>query len=118
MKIINLILCFLFVLFAVVQYNDPDPYLWAPIYLFVAGVCGFAAFNKYDRRITLLGTIVLAIYTLTYVPAFVDWIRMGMPSIVETMKAEKPYVELTREFGGLVICLLALGWQLKRTKAS
>ena len=33
---------------------------------------------------------------------------MGMPSIVETMKANKPYVELTREFGGLVVCVVAL----------
>ena len=39
---------------------------------------------------------------------------MGMPSIVETMKAEKSYVELTREFGGLVICVVTLAWQLYR----
>lgn len=116
MKTINLILCALFVLFALVQYNDPDPYLWAPIYLFVAAVCGYAAFGKYNRPITLIGTVILGIYTLTYVPDFIDWIKMGMPNIVETMKAEKPYVELTREFGGLVICMLALLWELKNSK--
>jgi TctA family transporter len=116
MKILNIVLSIMFILFALVQYNDPDPYIWAPIYLFVAGVCGAAAFNRYNNRVTLAGTIILTIYALFYVPDFIDWVKMGMPSIVETMKAEKLYVELTREFGGLVVCLVVLLWQLKRGK--
>jgi hypothetical protein len=41
---------------------------------------------------------------------------MGMPSLVETMKAEKKYIELAREFGGLVICDLALLFQFSQAK--
>ena len=117
MKILNIILCILFVLFAVVQYNDPDPYIWVPIYLFVAGVCGYAAYGKFNSRVTWGGFIIISLYMISYIPAFIDWIKMGMPSVVETMKAEKSYVELTREFGGLVICVVTLAWQLYR-KAS
>ena len=117
MKIFNIILCILFVLFAAVQYNDPDPYIWASIYLFVAGVCGYAAYGKYNSRVTWVGLIIIGAYMISYIPAFVDWIKMGMPSIVETMKAEKSYVELTREFGGLVICVVTLGWQLYRNSS-
>ena len=117
MKIFNIILCILFVLFAAVQYNDPDPYIWAPIYLFVAGVCGYAAYGKYNSRVTWVGLIIIGAYMISYIPDFIDWIKMGMPSIIETMKAEKSYVELTREFGGLVICVMTLAWQLYR-KAS
>jgi Transmembrane family 220, helix len=116
MKIINIILTLIFLLFAGWQYNDPDPYIWIPIYLFVAVVCGMAAYKNYATWLTLGGLIVLGIYTLTYVPAFIEWIQMGMPSIVETMKAEKPYVELTREFGGLFIADLALLFQYFRGK--
>jgi Transmembrane family 220, helix len=111
MKIFNIILAAFFVLFAAVQYNDPDPWLWAPIYLFVAVICGFAATEQYNKWAILIGLVPITVYMITYIPDFIDWIKMGMPSIVETMKAEKSYVELTREFGGLVICVAVLVWQ-------
>lgn len=114
MKIVHISLCIIFLLFAFVQYNDSDPYLWIPIYLFVAGVCGYAAMGKYDRNITLGGLLLLSLYAISYLPDVVDWIQMGMPSIVETMKAEKMYVELTREFGGLLVCCITLGWYVWR----
>jgi hypothetical protein len=116
MKILNIILCIMFLLFLGVQYNDPDPYLWMPIYGFVAYVCGLAATGKYNKMFILIGLGILCIYTLTYIPDFIDWIKMGMPSIVETMKAEKSYVELTREFGGLIICDIVLLWQYFQAK--
>lgn len=111
MKIFNIVLTVIFILFAVVQYNDPDPYIWAPIYLFCAWVCGYAAMGKYNKMAILIGLIPISIYMLFYIPDFIDWVKMGMPSIVETMKAEKSYVELTREFGGLVICVGVLVFQ-------
>jgi hypothetical protein len=39
MKIFNSFFVLVFILFAVVQYNDPDPYLWVPIYLYPALLC-------------------------------------------------------------------------------
>ena len=116
MKILNIILCIMFLLFLGVQYNDPDPYLWMPIYGFVAWVCALAAVGKYNKPFILIGLGILTVYTLTYIPDFIDWIKMGMPSIVETMKAEKAYVELTREFGGLVICDVVLFWQFLQAR--
>ncbi|WP_431198932.1 transmembrane 220 family protein [Mucilaginibacter sp. P25] len=43
MKIFNIIWVVLFVTFAGLQYNDPDPYLWMPIYLYCAWFCYLAA---------------------------------------------------------------------------
>jgi hypothetical protein len=116
MKVLNIILCLLFILFLGWQWNDPDPYLWMPIYGFVACVCGMAAWGKYNKSLILIGLSILTIYTLTYIPAFIDWINMGMPNLVETMKADKLYIELTREFGGLVICVIALLFQYFQAK--
>ena len=117
MRILNWTLAALFVLFAAVQYNDPDPYIWAPIYLFCAWVCGYAAMGKYHQKVILIGLIPITLYMICYIPDFIDWIKMGMPSIVETMKADRLYVELTREFGGLLICIAALVfeyWQSRK----
>jgi hypothetical protein len=116
MKILNIALCIIFISFVAVQYNDPDPYLWMPIYGFVAWVCGLAARGKYNSTFILIGLGILSIYTLFYVPDFIAWIKMGMPNLVETMKADKPYIELAREFGGLIICDAVLIWQYFQSK--
>lgn len=112
MRILHLFICLVFVLFAAVQYNDPDPYLWIPIYGFVALEFGLAAFNRsLPYPLLLAGLAVLTIYLLSYIPDLYNWIKMGEPSIVETMKAEKPWVELTREALGLLLCVAFLGWR-------
>ena len=116
MKILNFILTAVFVLFAAVQYNDPDPHIWIPIYLFPAAVCFYAAKGQYNKTYILIGLIPMTLFMFDYIPDFIDWIKMGEPSIVETMKAEKPYVELTREFGGLVICVVVLVFQYFRAR--
>lgn len=116
MRILNITLAVLFLIFALVQYNDPDPYIWAPIYLFCAWVCGYAAMGKYNKMAIIIGSIPIIAYTVSYIPDFIKWINMGMPSIVETMKAEKSYVELTREFGGLVICVAVLAFEYLQGK--
>ena len=36
MRIFAIVMAVIFVIFAVLQYNDPDPYVWIPIYLYAA----------------------------------------------------------------------------------
>ena len=116
MKVLNIVLAILFVLFAAVQYNDPDPWGWAALYLLVAVACGMAAFGKFNKFVVILGLGVSIIWMLTLLPDFIHWVQMGMPTIVATMKAEAPHVELTREFLGLLVCTLVFGWQLYRLR--
>ncbi|HLF64978.1 MAG TPA: transmembrane 220 family protein [Saprospiraceae bacterium] len=116
MKIFNLFLVVLFVVSAALQYNDPDPLLWISLYLAVALICGFAAFNKYNRWATLL-VMAGCIYQLSILlPAFTQWVRDGMPSITQSMKASSPYVELVREFLGVVISMAVLIFQYARSR--
>lgn len=110
MKIFKLSLSLLFVLFAVVQLNDPDPWGWFAMYLYVAALFGFAAFGKAHNYAFLAGLAVILIWAATLVPDFITWFKMGMPTITGSMKAESPHVELTREFLGLLIAGTAIGW--------
>jgi len=116
MKIVNLLLAILFIIFAVVQYNDPDPYAWMVLYLFVALISGLAAFNKFNVKLILAGIAVCLIGMVFLLPDFIDWIRSGAESITQSMKAEKPHIELTREFLGLLICGLVLFFQYQQAK--
>jgi len=62
MKIFNIFFCIVFIFFAALQYNDPDPYVWMPIYLYAAVLCWLAFRNKYFPGVYLLGIAVYATY--------------------------------------------------------
>lgn len=118
MKILNIILTIIFVLFAIVQYNDPDPWAWIALYLFIAVVSGFAIVGRYNRYAILGGLVVCLIWMASLIPDFINWVKMGMPTITGSMKAEAPHIELTREFLGLVVCIAALTFQYFRFRKS
>ncbi len=108
MKIVNIILSLLFALFAVVQFNDPDPYYWIIFYGTVATISGFGVVEKYNKNVIITVIGVCIIWMLTLIPSVIDWVNEGMPSFTGSMKAESPYIEYLREFLGLFMALLAL----------
>jgi hypothetical protein len=112
MKRFNQLFVFIFILFAVVQYNDPDPYLWVPIYLFPAVLCFLAAREKFYKNAYTGGFIffsLYAVYKLLDQNGVIDWMRFhDAANIAATMKAEQPWIEESREFFGLVIILIVL----------
>jgi len=95
----------MFVLFAYWQFNDPDALMWVVIYLLVAGISAISIFKKLNRKILLFFLVFFFIYTASYTPYIAEWIQMGTPNIADEMKATAPYIERTREFFGLLICL-------------
>lgn len=112
MKIFNLLFCLLFVLSAALQYNDPDPYIWIPIYGYGAVLCWLAFRNKYHPRAYLAGIGVYtayAVYLFFAADGVWDWLtRHHAENIAQSMKAETPWIEDTREFFGLVILIVVL----------
>lgn len=108
MKITSIILAVLFLLFAIVQFNDPDPELWVTWYGYVTVMAALTAFRKNNKWVILAGLVVGMVALILYVPDFIEWIREGAPNIAGTMKAETPFVELVREFLGLLLSELAL----------
>ena len=110
MKIINGILGILFFIFAALQLNDLDPWVWIAIYGLVALLCALTAIGYYVPKI-LLGSILFTFFGIGwYLPDFINWLQTGMDSITKSMKAESPHVELVREFLGLVLVLATLIW--------
>jgi hypothetical protein len=116
MKRINLILAFLFALFAVVQYNDPDPWAWILMYCFIGAICAFAAFGKYNEFIIGFSFGICLFWAIELLPDFFNWIEMGTPNIATEMKTEEPHIELVREFLGIFICMGVLVFQLIQFK--
>lgn len=125
MKVFNIVFIVLFVLFAAVQYNDPDPYLWMPVYLYAALLCYFALKRKHNPTLYLIGFVaygLYAVYLLFDKTGVLDWAREHHgENIAQTMKATKPWIEETREFFGLVIVIVVLAvnraWLLRQKSA-
>jgi len=112
MKIINIVFCIIFIIFAALQYNDPDPYVWIPIYLYAAVLCFLAAKNKFYPAAYWIGIVVYGVYSIYKFfvkDGVLDWMQKHhAENIAGTMKAETPWVEETREFFGLVILIIVL----------
>jgi transmembrane protein TMEM220 len=109
MKIFNAIFIVLFILFAALQYNDPDPYLWIPIYLYGALMCWLGYRGQPNLIALLIGVALYAVYAGYLFVAdngVLTWVRdHNAENIAGTMKAETPWIEDSREFFGLVILI-------------
>lgn len=106
MKIASIFFALLFLAFAVVQYNDPDPLLWILIYSYVALIAALYLFKVYPVRLLLVSIIGLLIFGCFYIPGIIEWLTVGRPGeLTQEMKATKPYIEESREFLGLLIAV-------------
>lgn len=110
MKILNLFLAVMFVLFAFVQINDPDPVLWILIYGLMAVACVLAAFKYYFPKILFVVLLVYVGYSFVYYAGVTEWLRSDDKSMLfdNIAKMQYPYIEESREFLGLFICMLVL----------
>jgi hypothetical protein len=112
LSILNSIFCIAFILFAYVNLNDSDSWLWVPIYMIASVCCGLAVFNYFYPCVYLIAIsfyLIYALYLFFAKDGVRDWIfRYKRPSLVESMQATKPYIEKAREFFGLLIISTAL----------
>ncbi len=123
MKAFNIVFIVLFVVAAALQYNDQDPYVWIPIYLYGAFICYQALQKKFSPVLYSIGFLVYggyALYLFLDKTGVLSWVMQhNAENIVQSMKATKPWIEETREFGGLFILIVVLivdfVW-LKRTR--
>ena len=114
-KITNFVLFVLFLLFALVQLNDPDPIIWFTIYGIIAFVCLIANYKKVPKILLWILITGLVIYSASYLSYFINWFNIDhKEEIFGKMVYEKPYLEGTREFLGLLIAAIALIYQLKK----
>ena len=111
MKIISSILALMFLAFVVVQFNDPDPVLWILIYGAMVAVCVLSVFNKYYKMLIVVLAAGYLVYCIILFPGLVQWLKSEDKSLLfdDIAKMQHLYIEESREFLGLVICLLVLG---------
>lgn len=110
MKIVKIFFAVLFLLFAVVQFNDPDPLLWIIVYGSMMVVSIMSIYERYPTRIMVVMASGFLIMTILYFDGFNDWLKSPDRSLLfdDLAKMQFPYIEEAREFLGLLICLAVL----------
>ena len=108
MKTVSIILFIFFLAFAVVQYNDPDAIFWSVVYAYTSILFLLRGFGRIYPFFIYFGLTAYSIGILFLLPEFISWIRSGYPSITDSMQAERPEIEVVREFLGLIICALSM----------
>ena len=113
-KIKNLILILLFAIFALLQLNDLDGELWFSIYLIVSLLCLYNTFKAIPKSILILSIIALMTYSAFHFSLFIDYLNTeNKEEIFGEMVYDKPYLEGTREFIGLLLAALGIMYQIK-----
>ena len=116
-KIKNLILFIMFVIFAILQLNDPDGKLWFSIYFIVSLICLYNTFKSVPKSILILSIIALMSYSAFHFSLFIDYLNTeNKEEIFGEMVYDKPYLEGTREFIGLLLAALGIMYQIKIRK--
>ncbi|MFZ9982609.1 MAG: transmembrane 220 family protein, partial [Cyclobacteriaceae bacterium] len=103
-----------FLVFAIVQLNDPDPLLWVSLYLLMAGVSAAAFFEKLPNYL-IIGLMALCLFMMTGLwSGTMQWFNSPERTLIfdDIAKMQNIYIEEAREFLGLCICLVALTYFL------
>ena len=100
-----------FLLFAYVQLNDPDPFIWVAIYLITALFFVVSIFRKIPRLLLYGFAIVLLFYATMHVEYAIEWLMSeNKGALFDEMEEDEIFLEGTREFLGLLIALAAVAW--------
>ena len=89
MKIFNYIFVLLFLSFAALQYNDPDPIVWIAIYGAMAYVCFRATRGKLSIPLFIALAVIYLVYMVILFPGFLVVIQIQFLSMIVDGRQER-----------------------------
>ena len=100
-RVLNWIMCALFLLSAAVQWNDPDPVRWMAIYGVAFAICLATGLRA---PVPALAPLLVAAVALAWAVAIIDGGRTtGYSHMFDAWEMKSANVELAREATGLLI---------------
>lgn len=115
-RIVNGFMVVIFLVAAVIQYNDPDPVRWILIYgaAAVAALLQVRREGEWARRIPLVVGLAALIWALFLVPEVLG--QVAFQDLFQSMDPNHPEIEEGRELGGLLIIALWMGVLVFRSR--
>jgi hypothetical protein len=111
----NVLMCALFIFSAAVQVNDPDPWVWMPIYLAAAALCVI----EIRRRTHWMAPLVLVVLTVIWAGTIAPRVlgKVGFLEMFSAWEMKNIGIEEEREMYGLLIVagwMAAIAWVSRR----
>ena len=104
-------MCGLFLLSVAVQWNDPDPWLWMPIYGLAALLAGQGAAGRLPFAANAAALVLYLVLFAIWAPSLVG----ARHQAFESWHMQAPEDEAPREAGGLALCAV---WSAIQTLAA
>ena len=103
----NGLMCALFVFSAAVQYNDPDPWVWMPVYLAAAGACVVEIRRRTRWYIPVALVALTVLWAGTIAPRVLG--KVGFLEMFSAWEMKNIGIEEEREMYGLLIVAVWMG---------
>ena len=100
MRIFNFLLAIVFLVFAFIKTNAPDPILWILLYGAMSVICILAMFDVYLKWLIFLMFIPVIHYAVSFQMLTRDWIHSG--------GADRLHIEEVKDFFRLMLCFFVL----------
>jgi hypothetical protein len=115
-KIPNAVFLIIYLLSAVVQYNDPDTLPWALIYLSASAMCVLEAGNKQANWLPPTLVVISLVGIGFLLPSIIG--QVSLEQIFESITMKTKAVEEAREIGGLLLIVFWAGVLTRKKFAS
>lgn len=103
----NVVMLLMFLMSVAVQYNDPDPYVWMPVYGAAAVACVLELRHKLTWRFPTIVAVGTLIWAATIAPHVLG--QVPFLSMFSAWEMKNAGIEESREMYGL---LIVCGWML------
>jgi hypothetical protein len=108
-------MCALFIFSAAVQVNDPDPWVWIPVYLAAAAMCVW----EMRRRTHWVAPLALVVLTVVWAGTIAPRVlgKVGFLEMFSAWEMKNIGIEEEREMYGLLIVAAwmgIIGWVARR----
>ncbi|MDH4126967.1 MAG: transmembrane 220 family protein [Gammaproteobacteria bacterium] len=114
MRILHFVFALIFLTFAGIQFNDPDPLYWVTVYAATGLIAVARGFGRSSSICTAIATGLVVAGLLIAFPSLIDYLQSGdFVSITGDMRSAS-YVEPAREFVGLLLAFGLLLYYLRR----
>ena len=108
-RLVDILIVICFSYFIIVQFNDPDGWLWIIFYLIPILFATLSFAGKSNPKWSKLALIVFIFLTGLNSPSFIEWLKLGKPDFMDYKPTDISIAEAMRELLGLVITTFAIG---------
>jgi len=115
-RLFAIVMALVFLVFAGLQYNDPDPYIWIPIYLYLVLVSILVLNRKISQVVLLVSALVFLIGSFYLWPA--HWEGVALKNGMKTVNIEEGRESLGLAMGCITLLIYGLAFGRRRQVVS